>query len=783
MRRRPEAYHETLRAPRGGAVADGGDGLATAAPTSIHDMVRVKEPGLAARLVYDAYERRSGLVRFLGPDATRRATGPRAGATELGDAVDGAFDLVDLGPGPPRHPPRGDDRRGGRDGRRRRSSSAATGGARRSRAQVRAGAPRRAGHRRAARPRVDADDARRRRQPVGLVGGRRRRGPATTSPARRPGVTDPRPGQRLHRRSRSQTDLDEPADAWWAPIETVSNSESGFERVYQGSGLLLSWPLRLAPGERVAAYRPPRRDHDPRPDRATRRREPTAPRRPRALLPAAAPRSVHRARRRSTRRPRRPATGTTRISADCYRPNAELGNLGGDVVGPRADARRLDGSDDGDPVAYRGFVAGDRGVERDGPAVPPHDPAARLGRRPADRDPLGPARLRAPLRPTADRDVAARDGRRPGDAAAARRRGHRPHDPRPVAGRRRTGLDTRRPYGSTSATAGRWSSRSTTGCCRRPSRSSRARRSTPTRSSASGSGRGSTEPLARRRRRRSSSSPRTASCTATTSRSASTSWRASSARPRRRTTCGFDAPGARRRPAARPRGGPLPVPVARLRERTSWSCHHGVVRWSAGCACVPDGAGRRRCGRRSSGSPADIDAATERLARALPGSPDPWAARDAYVDVVIGAITPAAFADAWLGTGTTPDDRQRLLPRAHGGAALAARDVRQRAPGSGTTRSAPRPPALRAAARAARLVDGLAGTTSSGARRRPGPRPRAGGLDGRRLSGGPATRRPAAALSRPRTPARESVSPRPARHGLTSEERGSRRRRRPTSRS
>ena len=45
------------------------------------------------------------------------------------------------------------------------------------------------------------------------------------------------------------TTTDEPADAWWAPIETVSNSENGFERVYQGSGLLLSWPLRLGPGE------------------------------------------------------------------------------------------------------------------------------------------------------------------------------------------------------------------------------------------------------------------------------------------------------------------------------------------------------------------------------------------------------------------------------------------------------------------------------------------------------------------------------------------------------
>ena len=43
--------------------------------------------------------------------------------------------------------------------------------------------------------------------------------------------------------------MDPPADAWWSPIETVSNSESGFERVYQGSSLLLSWPLRLEPGE------------------------------------------------------------------------------------------------------------------------------------------------------------------------------------------------------------------------------------------------------------------------------------------------------------------------------------------------------------------------------------------------------------------------------------------------------------------------------------------------------------------------------------------------------
>ncbi len=43
--------------------------------------------------------------------------------------------------------------------------------------------------------------------------------------------------------------MDPAAETWWHSIDTVSNSESGFERAYQGSGLLVSWPIRLAPGE------------------------------------------------------------------------------------------------------------------------------------------------------------------------------------------------------------------------------------------------------------------------------------------------------------------------------------------------------------------------------------------------------------------------------------------------------------------------------------------------------------------------------------------------------
>jgi len=42
---------------------------------------------------------------------------------------------------------------------------------------------------------------------------------------------------------------DQPGDLWRFPIETVSQSEGGFEKIYQGSCLLLHWGIDLAPGE------------------------------------------------------------------------------------------------------------------------------------------------------------------------------------------------------------------------------------------------------------------------------------------------------------------------------------------------------------------------------------------------------------------------------------------------------------------------------------------------------------------------------------------------------
>ncbi|HYH92315.1 MAG TPA: DUF3536 domain-containing protein [Candidatus Saccharimonadales bacterium] len=94
-----------------------------------------------------------------------------------------------------------------------------------------------------------------------------------------------------------------------------------------------------------------------------------------------------------------------------------------------------------------------------------------------------------------------------------------------------------------------------------------------------------------------------------------------------------------------------PLPWASLHERTSWSCHEGLERWSTDCACVTDGSWKaplRTALERLAGG---IDSVTDELARDLPGSPDPWAARDASVDVAIGRVSMASFVAERLGPG------------------------------------------------------------------------------------------------------------------------------------
>ena len=140
---------------------------------------------------------------------------------------------------------------------------------------------------------------------------------------------------------------------------------------------------------------------------------------------------------------RRLATGTPGSAPSATGPTRELGNSGTMSwdLGPTLAAWM----ESGDPVAYRGFVAGD--ARRNGMAQPFHHAIMPLAvrARPAHGDPLGPARLRAALRPAGPTGMWLPETAV--DLATLRmlaEDGVASHDPRAVAGAA-DDLDTRRP--------------------------------------------------------------------------------------------------------------------------------------------------------------------------------------------------------------------------------------------------------------------------------------------------------------------------------------------------
>jgi len=256
MRRRPEAYHARLLAFAAdevpgngpGGPDDGADeGAGGHAPATIHSIVRSREPGLAERLRYDAYERRSGLVHLLAPGSTASAFAAGE-AAELGDAVDGSYEVVALEPGVvslarevaldggpevvrvTKRLVVGDDRRRPALDLEVTVESRADVAVRFDLAVEWALMMLGGGANPAAYYLIDAerlphDSAGERANLATIVSGNSQVGIELTTTA------------------------DPPAAAWWSPIETISNSEAGFERVYQGSALVFVWPVELGPRE------------------------------------------------------------------------------------------------------------------------------------------------------------------------------------------------------------------------------------------------------------------------------------------------------------------------------------------------------------------------------------------------------------------------------------------------------------------------------------------------------------------------------------------------------
>jgi 4-alpha-glucanotransferase len=260
LRRRPEAYHADLIAHERAAEAGGNQQAASQfngldAPKTIHELVTVREAGLSSRIHYDRHERRSGLVHLLPADGgTTIDQFISAAYEELGDFVEGPYELVEV-----------------------------------SHERVRA-------RRRGCVVQPEGSQALLVEKAFRCGGGRLDPSLGLATTLTNPGDTDlsfelavewnvnmlggghnpdawyeTDPGERASRvlhdgpgglaaasRLAFGNDYEgvridaavEPAsDVTWYPVETVSNSDIGFERVYQGSSMVFRWPVKLAPAE------------------------------------------------------------------------------------------------------------------------------------------------------------------------------------------------------------------------------------------------------------------------------------------------------------------------------------------------------------------------------------------------------------------------------------------------------------------------------------------------------------------------------------------------------
>ena len=228
LRRRPEAYHQKLRDAEAAAAA----GEATEADTiSPHESVATKEPGLSAALVYDDHERRSGLVRFVdgsgrevgdfvsGPWETAEVTHSRLVTTRSADGLTGRKAIhVDGGRMDPRL---GVDVSVV-------AETAFTGALElEMNVNLSGGGGNPDAYYLVAEVESRHDESGNASEGAEVAFGNRYEGVEVRA------VAEP------------------PAAVSWSPVETVSNSEAGFEKTYQGSCLLFRWPLNLAAGQEM----------------------------------------------------------------------------------------------------------------------------------------------------------------------------------------------------------------------------------------------------------------------------------------------------------------------------------------------------------------------------------------------------------------------------------------------------------------------------------------------------------------------------------------------------
>ena len=108
-----------------------------------------------------------------------------------------------------------------------------------------------------------------------------------------------------------------------------------------------------------------------------------------------------------------------------------------------------------------------------------------------------------------------------------------------------------------------------------------------------------------------------------------------------------------------------PTHEAEIAPGTSWSCAHGIERWRSDCGCTtysrPGWNQAWRAPLRRAVDELDDRLDEAYVSRAKRLLRDPWAARDAYVDVVLDPATADSFVNAQSARPLDPNERGEVL--------------------------------------------------------------------------------------------------------------------------
>lgn len=102
-----------------------------------------------------------------------------------------------------------------------------------------------------------------------------------------------------------------------------------------------------------------------------------------------------------------------------------------------------------------------------------------------------------------------------------------------------------------------------------------------------------------------------------------------------------------------------PEKIIDIRERTSWSCHHGVLRWSGECACTPNNGKWKENLRKALNQLAgELDSLY--FDAVYPLVPQPRVLRHKYIYVMLGRTSPERLITEMAGKALTSGQTRRI---------------------------------------------------------------------------------------------------------------------------